>query len=837
MARGNLRVYLGAAPGVGKTFAMLNEGRRRHDRGTDVVVGFVETHGRARTIEQVGDLEIVPRKMIEYRGSDFEEMDLDEVLARRPEVVLVDELAHTNVPGSRHEKRWQDVEELLEAGIEVISTVNIQHLESVNDVVERITGVQQRETLPDEVVRRADQVELVDSTPEALRRRMAHGNIYKPEKVDAALANYFRPGNLAALRELALLWVADKVDESLQRYMEDHGITAAWETRERVVVALTGAPGGEHLVRRASRIATRAKGDLLGVHVRAGEGLSGPPPGSLERHRALIEDLGGTYHEVIGADASLALVDFARAERATQLVMGSSRRSRWGSLLRGSVINRVVRASGDIDVHIISTRREGEPATRTRTPRRFSLGLSSQRQIAAAVLAVVGLPLLTYILTNHRDRLSLGSDLLLYLVLIVAIAAIGGAWVAGVAAVAAFLLVNWFLTPPIHTFTISDGENVLALAVFLLVAAVVSALVTSAARRALEAARARSEATALVRLAGAVLAEDDPLPSIMQQLLSTFGLRSVAVLRPAGGEGWTVVAHAGEGVLERPEDATATSELPDDAVFAYVGPNLTGDDRRVLNAFVAQLAVALASRELRAEASAAVAVAEADALRTALLRAVSHDLRTPLASIKASSSTLLAEDLHLDDETVQQLHQTIDEEVDRLNEIVSNLLAMSRLQVGALQLAASDVGIDEIVGRALVSLGDRAAAIMVDVPDSLPRVHLDPALAERALANVVDNALAWSPPERPVRIEAAVVGEDVVLRVIDRGPGIAPADRDRVFQPFQRLGDARGRGGAGVGLGLAVARGFTEAIGGELQLEDTPGGGTTMSFRFAAARS
>jgi len=258
VARGNLRVYLGAAPGVGKTFAMLNEGRRRHDRGTDVVVGFVETHGRARTIEQVGDLEVIPRKVIGYRSSEFEEMDVDAILARRPEVALVDELAHTNVPGSRTDKRWQDVEELLQAGIDVISTVNIQHLESVNDVVERITGVQQRETLPDEVVRRADQVELVDSTPEALRRRMAHGNIYKPEKVDAALANYFRPGNLAALRELALLWVADKVDESLQRYMEDHGITAAWETRERVVVAITGAPATEALIRRAARIAQRA---------------------------------------------------------------------------------------------------------------------------------------------------------------------------------------------------------------------------------------------------------------------------------------------------------------------------------------------------------------------------------------------------------------------------------------------------------------------------------------------------------------------------------------------------------------------------------------------------
>jgi two-component system sensor histidine kinase KdpD len=837
MARGDLRVYLGAAPGVGKTFAMLNEGRRRHDRGTDVVVGFVETHGRVRTLEQIGNLEVVPRRILQYRGSEFEEMDIDAILARHPSVALVDELAHTNVPGSRNEKRWQDVEELLEAGIDVISTVNIQHLESVNDVVERITGVQQRETLPDEVVRRANQVELVDSTPEALRRRMAHGNIYKPEKVDAALANYFRPGNLAALRELALLWVADKVDESLQQYMEDHGITAAWETRERVVVALTGAPGGEHLIRRASRIASRAKGDLLGVHVRAGEGLAGPPPGALERHRMLLDSLGGTYHEIAGGDASLALVDFARAERATQLVMGSSRRSRWSSLLRGSVINRVVRASGDIDVHIISTREEGEGAATTRHARRFSLGLSRERQTAAAVLALLTLPLLTVVLTSARDHVSLGSDLLLYLLLVVVIAAVGGAWVASVAAVAAFLLVNWFLTPPVHTFTVGDGQNVLALSVFLVVAAVVSALVTSAARRALEAARARSEASSLVRLAGALLSEDDPLPSIMEQLLSAFALRSVAVLRPAAPNEWDVEAYAGEAVIERPEDATATSELPDDAVFAYVGPDLTGDDRRVLNAFVAQLAVALASRELRAEASAAVAVAEADELRTALLRAVSHDLRTPLASIKASVSTLLADDLRLDAGTVQQLHQTIDEEVDRLNEIVSNLLAMSRLQVGALQLACSDVGIDEIVGRALVSLGDRAGGIVVDVPDSLPRVRVDPALAERALANVVDNALAWSPPERPVRIEGAAVGHRVILRVIDRGPGIAPADRNRVFEPFQRLGDTRGRGGAGVGLGLAVARGFTGAIGGELQLEDTPGGGTTMTFTFDEAEA
>src|SRR5712692_7424417 len=302
MARGTLRVYLGAAPGVGKTFAMLNEGRRRASRGTDVVVGLVETHGRANTAAQIGDLEVIPRRKISYRDREFEEMDVDAILDRHPQVALIDEIAHTNVPGSRNEKRWQDVNELLDAGIEVVTTLNMQHLESVNDVVERITGIKQHETIPDAVVRAAEQVELVDMTPEALRRRMAHGNIYPPERIDASLANYFRPGNLAALRELALLWVADKVDESLHDYMEEHGIRGPWETRERVVVAITGAPAGDALIRRAARMAMRAHGELFGVHVRSTDGLAGPPKELLDEHRALLTELGGTYHEIVGDD-------------------------------------------------------------------------------------------------------------------------------------------------------------------------------------------------------------------------------------------------------------------------------------------------------------------------------------------------------------------------------------------------------------------------------------------------------------------------------------------------------------------------------------------------------
>ncbi len=479
MARGHLRIYLGAAPGVGKTFAMLDEGWRRHDRGTDVVVGFVETHGRPKTAGQLRDLEIVPRKVMTHRGASFEELDIDAVLARRPEVVLIDEMAHTNVPGSRHAKRFEDIELALDAGIDVITTVNIQHLESVNDVVERITGVKQRETVPDAVVRAADQVELVDMTPEALRRRMAHGNIYAPDKVDAALGNYFRIGNLSALRELALLWVADKVDAGLHDYMEAQGIEGPWETRERVVVAVTGSPSGEDLIRRAARMAQRTKADLLGVHVQATDGLADGPTELLDAHRRLLADLGGEYHEVIGGEVAAALTQFARAENATQLVLGATRRSRWAELTRGSIINAVLREAGGIDVHVISQDRlgdEAEPdhAAVSLVRRRRRVRLSTRRQLAAGLLALVGIPLLTLVLTVFQHQVNLTTDVLLFLVLVIVVALIGGVWPAMAAAVAASLVVNWYFTEPLHTFTIAEGQNLVALVTFLLVAGIVS---------------------------------------------------------------------------------------------------------------------------------------------------------------------------------------------------------------------------------------------------------------------------------------------------------------------------------------------------------------------------
>ncbi|MGN6724178.1 MAG: histidine kinase, partial [Marmoricola sp.] len=412
-ARGSLRVYLGAAPGVGKTYALLSEAHRRLERGTDVVVGFVECHGRKHTDELVAGLEVVPRQTLTYRGATFEEMDVDAILRRHPKVAVVDELAHTNVVGARNAKRWQDVEELLEAGIDVLTAVNIQHLESVNDVVEKITGIKQQETVPDAVVRAADQVELRDMTAEALRRRLAHGNVYAPEKVDAALSNYFRVGNLNALREIALLWTADRVEDALDHYRAQHAITGTWETRERVVVALTGGPEGEHLIRRAARIASRTAQDsgsvdLLAVHVVRADGLA-VREGDLVAQRQLVESLGGTYHQELGDDVAQALLSFARAENATQLVLGESLR-RGPSLLLSSfgVTRAIIRQSGDIDVHIVTHEAKEDPVERAAR----SFAVPSRRRLLGLAMAFVLPALFTVALIPFRKDVNLVSDML-----------------------------------------------------------------------------------------------------------------------------------------------------------------------------------------------------------------------------------------------------------------------------------------------------------------------------------------------------------------------------------------------------------------------------------------
>ncbi|MBV9093804.1 MAG: sensor histidine kinase KdpD [Streptosporangiaceae bacterium] len=847
--RGHLRIYLGSAAGVGKTYAMLSEGHRRAERGADVVVAFAEAHGRPLTAALLDGLEVIPRATLEYRGAAFEEMDLDAVRARRPQIALVDEFAHTNVPGSRNEKRWQDVEELLDAGIDVISTVNVQHLESLNDVVEKITGVPQRETVPDAIVRAADQVELVDMTPEALRRRMAHGNIYPPEKIDAALTNYFRTGNLAALRELALLWLADKVDEGLQRYRSEHKITRPWEARERVVAALTGGPEGRTLIRRAARIAARSSGgDLLAVHVTKSDGLTGANPAELAKQRRLVESVGGTYHQVVGDNISEALLTFARAENATQLVLGASRRSWLTALFTGPGIGfRTIRDSGDIDVHIVTHAEMG----RHRGLPRPRGAITPRRQVAGYVLAAVLLPALTAVLASARSSINLTSDVLLFLLAVIVVALVGGFIPALLAAIAGSLLLNYYFIPPIHKLTIAQANNALALGVFVGVGLLVSWVVDIAARRTRQAARANAESELLTTTAGSVVRGQQGLSALLERVREAFGMDSVTLLEcvpPGGGQpadtpvsrlrgttgGWHVLASDGTPAVTSPVEADVEVPVGGGLSLALRGRQLPAADRRVLGAFASYAAVALEQQRLAAEAEAAKPIAAADKMRTALLAAVSHDLRTPLASAKAAVTSLRSHDVNWDAADRDELVATADESLDRLTHLVDNLLDMSRLQAGALSLFPRPVGVDEIVSRALDSLEPAAREVTVDIPESLPEINVDPAIAERVIVNLTENALRYSPPGEPPLIAASVLGDRLELRVVDRGSGIPEEDRDRMFVPFQRLGDTDNT--TGVGLGLALSRGLTEAMGGTLTADDTPGGGLTMIVSLPAVR-
>ncbi len=876
MSRGTLRLYLGAAPGVGKTYAMLNEGWRRKERGTDVVIGWVQEHGRPQTDAQIRDLEVFARRSVEYRGQTFEEMDTEGLIERNPTLVLVDELAHSNVPGSTHAKRWQDVEDLLEAGINVISNLNLQHLESLNDVVGRITGVEQRETVPDPFVRSADQIELVDMAPEALRRRMAHGNIYPPERIDTALANYFRPGNLIALRELALLWVADRVDEELTDYRERHHIAGPWETRERVLVSVTGARGSAELIRRAARMSMRTKAELIGVHVRTDETITQSGSEGLVANRALLDDLGGRYVEVVGADVADALVSVARSENATQLIMGATHRSRITELVRGSVINSVIRAAGgSLDVHVIATderRRtrvsvadkdqpppatiEGDvahPGDAEGPHRHVSVGrwrtvltpVSMRRQATALLIGLVGFPLLTLILTANRSQVGLSTALSAYLILVIAIAVVGGVGPALLGSVAGFLLLNWYFSPPIHTFTIADTRDIAALAMFLLTAGVVSVLVDISARRTEAANRARADARMLARAAGRMLAsEGDPLPALLGELTIAFRVTSASILRNVvernpfgvtsatdaqGRDRWTTVASVGDQPPLAPVEATAVVPLTDREVLALSGRPMSPGDREILTAFAAQLATALTTGRLHDEAAAAETEVRGLQLGSGLLAAVGHDLRTPLAAIKVASSSLLSDHLSFGPDETRTLLQTIDEEADRLSGLVENLLDLSRLRTRTLEVLDRPVDVADLVEAAVASVSPEQEPI-VTVPEDLAPVRTDPFLVERALANLIDNAVRHGGSES-VRIEAGAVpvAGRVDIRIVDRGPGIPRQERERVFEPFHRTASREVR--PGVGLGLTVARGFIEAVGGRLEIEDTPGGGCTAVVR------
>ncbi|GEK02143.1 sensor histidine kinase [Streptomyces sp. 1-11] len=822
VARGRLRVYLGAAPGVGKTYAMLAEGQRRRGRGTDVVIGLVEPHGRRLTTRMAEGLETVSRRTMVYRGLECTEMDLDAVLARRPQVALVDELAHTNVPGCRNEKRWQDVEELLDAGIDVVSTLNIQHLLSLADVVQEITGVRQTETIPDEVVRRAEQVELVDMTPEALRRRMVHGNVYPPDRVEVALTHYFRPGNLTALRELALLWVADRVEEGLRRYRAEHGILAPWETKERIVVALSGTRDEEALIRRAVRIAGRIPGsDLLAVHVSRDDGRVGADPAVLAGHRALVESLGGSYHRVADEDVAEALLRFARAENATQIVLGGAYRP-LHELLGDRVVARVTRHAGGLDVHVLTHER----AKRVEVPALPPLtgGLGRNRFGWGLLLTAVLLPLLTVFLTTVRG-FGLAGVLLVYLLAVVGIALVGGVYPALAGALVAGVLADYLFVRPVHSLTVARVGDASVLVAFVVVAATVSAAVERSARRARRHARASAEAGTLADLATSALRDRDDLPALLERVRVNFALEALSLLQRDGAESrrWFVTASSGPRPPERPEQADTEVAVTDELMLAARGRPLDADDRRLLHGCAAQVAATWESRRSRRQAEALGERAVADRYRAEALRAAASDLEAEVTAAQGALERLRERRTPVTATQWAALCDRSQQAVRRIGALVGDLLDLSRVHAGALDVHLRPVDMDEVMAVALGDLGPGGHTLTLEMTEDLPDVIADATVLTRVVTDLAAHALRRSPDGEPPDVAVRTADGRVEVRVTDHGPLDVEA-REAVGAPVPVTG-----------LVPRLCADLVQLIGGELRWDATAGGGVTAVLSLPAA--
>ena len=824
-----MRVLLGAAPGVGKTVAMLEEGRRLAADGRDVVVGIVRTHGRGETAAQVQGLPVIPRLVVRDGEAERGELDLETLKERHPDIALIDELAHTNAPGARNAKRWQDVDELLDAGIDVITTLNVQHIESLSTVVERITGIVEPETIPDAVVRAADQIEVVDLAPQSLRDRLAAGLVYPAERIDATLSNYFRLGNLTALRELTLLWLADEVDSALKLYRAEHNIEGSWQARERIVVALTGGPEGETLIRRGVRIAARsAGGELLAVHVSGQHGLRSPTPGALAAQRALVESLGGTYHQLVGDDVPHALVEFARSVDATQLVIGASRRGRLAALVTGAGIGAtVVRESGDIDVQIVT---HAAASVGVHLPRLTGGALSVRRRVLGFAVALIGGPLLSWLLVATSSPDSITVDVLAYQLLVVIVALVGGIWPALFAAVLSALTLDYLFIAPVSTVTIADSEHALSLALYVVIAILVSWIVDQAARRARVARRAAAESELLATVAGSVLRGESAVTALVSRAREAFGMTGVRLVSSEGA----VLATDGEPV---PDDRMIRLPVgPMTAPRAFLelhGGELDASARRLLDVMVAQLGAALEHADLTETAREVGILAATDQVRSALLSAASHDLRRPLAAAVAAIGGLRTAGAQLSEEDRAELLATADESLAGLSALVTDLLDVSRVEAGVLAVSLAPVDSSGTILAAVDELGLGPDRVELALDHALPPLLADPVLLQRVIVNVVANAARHTAPGTRVRVATSRLGDRAQIRVVDHGAGIPPERQSEMFAPFQRLGDTDNT--TGLGLGLALSRGFSEGMGGTLTPEDTPGGGLTMVVELPVA--
>ena len=844
--RGKLKIFLGAAPGVGKTYEMLSSGAERHREGADVVVGIVETHGRAETERLARGLETLPRARVSYKGRILEEMDIDAVLARRPSLVLVDELAHTNAPGSRHPKRYQDVEELLDAGIDVYTTLNVQHVESLNDVVAQITRIRVRETVPDSIIDRADEIEVVDVTPEVLIQRLHEGKVYVRDAAQRALKHYFSPGNLTALRELALRRTAQRVDEQMLNYMRAHAIAGPWPTDERLLVCIDGGPASTGLVRYARRSADRLRCNWAAIHV---ETLGHVPVSEAERDRLseafrLAEKLGGKAVMLSGDHVADTILDYARENNVTQIVLGRPAGGRFLAAFRPTLVGSLIRNAGMIGIHVVP----GDAGSTERAIRTRAVGDGIDPMPYAVSTLTIGLAIVLGRLIQLVAPLPNIS--LVFLAAILFTAVNYGLWPSLFASLLSTLAYNFFFLPPLYTFTITDPANVLAL-IFFTVVAVLTSNLTARTRRQIVVAQAQIKTTTELNSFSRKLAGindlDDLLWAASFQIASMLKLR-VVFLFPADGHMSVAAGYPPDDVADEADLAAArwafdhqcpagrgSNTLPGakrlflpirtaSGMLAVVGldreapgPLFTADEGRLLDALLDQIAVSIERIRLAEDIDNARVMSETERLRGALLTSISHDLRTPLASIIGAVSSLRSYFDRYDAKQRGELIATIEDEAERLNRFVGNLLDITRLEAGALNIRADRVEIGELVETAL----RRAARLLarhrveVDLSPDLPPVRADSVLLEQVIFNLLDNAAKYSGPGSLVRISAERAHDEVLIRVSDEGEGIPPDEIEQIFDKFHRVraGDQRP---AGTGLGLAVCRGFVEAFGGRI---------------------
>jgi len=796
---GKLRIYLGAAAGVGATFAMLDEACRRSERGTKVAIGCVETHARSKTAALL--------EQLDRAQTLTQTLDIDCIVASNPEIVLVDDLGRhqNNDPSSPF--HWEIVQLILNAGIDVLATANIQHLASLADDVSHIIGTAPEGFIPDQFLFKAQQVELVDATPEAIRRRIAHGNVFGPDDLRPQDADLFNTDAFARLRLISLEWMATHIATRTSE---------SADLRERIIVGVNSSTDVQSLLRRAARLAARSHGSLICLYVI--DPRSEPDPHALEKIRHEVHTLGGSIHELSGRDFLASLANFAKVENATQIIIETPQIPLWEKIVRQRSLEIFSAGLPGIDLHIVHSHKVRSQRTATY----FASSISSQRQTFGFIFAAVSLGLLTTVLTLNRPSLSVTTSLSLFLLAVVSTTAIGGAVPGLVAALIAPFLVNWFLIPPYQTLRINNGENILELAVFVSVTTIVSIFVSQASQRSVEAKRAWSEASTLAALSEP--ASSDPLDNILELLIQTFKFTAVKVV-DTKGESHQTISQVGEASLLSDSAPSFIAPISEGVVLSAYGNPISVDDHRVLHVFTGHLTKAIEQKQLREIALAADSLERADELRTAILRSVSHDLRSPLASIKASVSTLRQTDVTWSIDIQQEFLSSIESETDRLTSIVTNLLDLSRLESGAMQPAIRAVSLEEVVPSVVHYFETNHKNLNLDLPADIEDVAVDPALLERVIANLLDNAFKWSPSQSIVTIRAHQSGNYVQIHFIDHGPGISQEHKQVVRQPFHRVGDTNQNGG--LGLGLAIADRLMESMNGRLELRDTPGGGLT----------